>query len=126
MSIIHYTFCAEVCITFFHRLSIFHAHFVWESGIFLSVCDDFASQRDYVTRGNVTVTKPCHGTKIISAPVFYFRDEEGEEIPSCNFTDRPLFIILLKNCLYGGGYNYNFLMSSINGGVQRAQSRICL
>lgn len=94
--------------------------------IFICVCDDFASQRDYVTRGNVTVTKPCHGTKIISAPVFYFRDEEGEEIPSCNFTDRPLFIILLKNCLYGGGYNYNFLMSSINGGVQRAQSRICL
>ena len=27
-------FCAEVCTTFFHRLSIFHAHFVWESRIF--------------------------------------------------------------------------------------------
>ena len=27
-------FCAEVWTTFFHRLSIFHAHFVWESRIF--------------------------------------------------------------------------------------------
>ena len=53
--------------------------------IFISGCDDFASPRDHVTRGNITVTKPCRGTKIIiTAPWFYFRDEEG--IHSCNFT----------------------------------------
>ena len=70
--------------------------------IFISGCDDFASPRDHVTRGNITVTKACHGTKIIiTAPGFISAMRRGS-----THVISP-FIILLKYCLYEGGYNHN-------------------